>query len=266
LAGELPGTPATYYYANTNAVLKLTTVPGGNAVNEARVSGQRNITTGRDTTPGTPAEVHQTPVIPNFPELPITSFTDGTYGMNGTLLPDVSPTNQMQAADQISRSRGKHTIRAGFEFEGVRWPLSFPGLSKGVLVYGTFSDWLLGEPGCNATCSNPGNTGSPFGNILAPAYAYVSGPSGLAHNYGEHNMSAFVQDDYKVNARLTLNIGVRWEFDGVYNDKYGSLTNVWLTCCSPLRLPLRRCPRAAAWSVMSFPITSQLTMACHRQA
>ena len=54
-----------------------------------------------------------------------------------------------------------------------------------------------------------------------------SGPTGIIHNYGEHNYSAFVQDDYKVSSRLTINLGVRWEFDGTYNDKYGNLTNVW---------------------------------------
>ncbi len=40
-------------------------------------------------------------------------------------------------------------------------------------------------------------------------------------------MNTFVQDDYKISSRLTFDLGVRWEYDGDFNDKYGSLTNVW---------------------------------------
>ena len=81
--------------------------------------------------------------------------------MFGTLAPSVSPTNQMQVADQISWSHGKHTIRAGFEVEGTRWPISFKGLERGFLFYLSFSDWLIGRGGCapgDPACS-PGNPG-----------------------------------------------------------------------------------------------------------
>src|SRR5579871_2434989 len=43
-SGELLGTPASYLYSNSNAVLKLTTIINNNLVNEARGSFQRNIT------------------------------------------------------------------------------------------------------------------------------------------------------------------------------------------------------------------------------
>ena len=52
---------------------------------------------------------------------------------------------------------------------------------------------------------------------------------GIIHDYLESNHSAFFQDDWKVNNRLTLNLGVRWEYDGTYSDKYGNLTNLWVS-------------------------------------
>lgn len=240
--GNLAGTPISNLYSNTNAVLKLTSIITNAFVNEARISGQRNNAVGSDTTPGTPQGVGQTPIVPTENELPVTIIL-GAFDMFGTLAPDVSPTNQLQVADEISWSHGKHTIRAGFEAEGTRWPISFMGLERGFLFYLSFADWLIGRGGCapgNTSCSpaNPGNTtGSPFGDITQCLFCVRSGPTGIIHNYGEHNYSSFVQDDYKVGPRLTLNIGVRWEFDGTYNDKYGNLTNVWPNLMGTVQAP-----------------------------
>jgi hypothetical protein len=245
--GSLPGAGATSYYANTDAVLKLTTIITNTLINEARVSGQRNNAATTDTTPGTPQGVGQTPIVSTEMELPPTIIV-GAYSLFGTLAPDISPTNALQIADQVSWSHGKHTIRAGFEVEGTRWPISFMGLERGFLLYLSFSDWLLGRGGCapgDTSCSpaNPGNTtGTPFGNIASCTFCVRSGPTGIIHNYAEHNYSSFVQDDYKISSRLTLNLGVRWEFDGTYNDKYGNLTNVWPNLMNGVAVPTTPVP------------------------
>src|SRR5262249_15931352 len=60
---------------------------------------------------------------------------------------------------------------------------------------------------------------------------------GIIHNYHLRNMNAFFQDDWKVNSRLTLNIGVRWQYDGIVSDKYGNLTNLWLRDLRTVPIP-----------------------------
>jgi hypothetical protein len=233
--GGLPGTPIHNDYSNTNAVLKLTSVITPNFVNEARISGQRNFAYGTDSTPGTPQQVGQTPIVPSMTELPVTVIFGGP-SMFGTLAPSFSVTNQFQYADQISWSHGKHTIRAGFELEKTQWPIAFAGLERGFLFYGSFADWLIGRAGCapgDTTCSvaNPGNTNGGGGNIFQCLFCVRSGPApnGIIHNYKEQNMSAYVQDDWKVSSKLSLNLGTRWEYDGSYSDKYGNLTNMWVS-------------------------------------
>jgi hypothetical protein len=241
--GGLPGTPIHNDYSNTNAVLKLTSVLTPNFVNEARVSGQRNYALGTDSTPGTPQQVGQTPIVPSMTELPVTVIFGGP-SMFGTLAPSFSTTNQFQYADQISWSHGRHTLRAGFELEKTQWPINFAGLERGFLFYGSFADWLIGRAGCapgdtNCSVANPGNTNGGGGNIFQCLFCVRSGPApnGIIHLYKEMNMSSYVQDDWKVNSKLTVNVGTRWEYDGIYSDKYGNLTNFWLSQIQKAPIP-----------------------------
>jgi hypothetical protein len=234
-----PGTPIGLKYNNTNAVVKLTTLLTNTLVNELHASGQRNGQHGSDSTPATPQSIGQATIVPTETELPVTVIFNGP-SLNGSLYPSNSPTDQTEYGDQISWSHGRHTIRTGYEFQHAQWPITFQGLERGFLFYGTFADWTLGLPGCQtAGCSvtNPGDTNGAGGNILECLYCVRSGPNGIVHNYQEDNQTAFVQDDWKVNSRLTFNLGVRWEYDGSYSDKYGNLTNFWLSQIQAVPVP-----------------------------
>src|SRR5581483_11157127 len=77
LSGGLPGTPANIQYSNTYAVLKLTSVLSPTIVNEAHASFQRNYQLGQDSTPGSPQQIGQTPIIPQIQELPVTVIFGG---------------------------------------------------------------------------------------------------------------------------------------------------------------------------------------------
>lgn len=236
----IPGTPSSTYYANTDSSVKLTTLVTNTFVNELHASLERNIANGHDTAPYTNQQVGITGIVPQE-TLPPAMVIIGAYNIGGTLAPFYGPANQIQYGDQISWSHGKHTIRAGYEFEFAQWNLSFASLLRGFLISPGFPDWLIGRPGCgDPSCfSNysTGTTGAPFGTWLNCLFCVRSGPNGIIHGYRERNMNAYVQDDWKVNAKLTVNIGVRWEYDGVFADHYGNLTNVWPSLLSTVPNP-----------------------------
>ncbi len=223
IGGALPGAPEVQDFSNTNAVLKLTTVVSNTLVNEARASYQRLFSQLSDATPPgwTPQNLGITPIVPSQTQGPALSFLINGFGAGGFLEPAFSPTNQFQYQDQVSWSHGRHTIRAGFEVEKAQWNLDFAGLERGWLFIGSFTNLLA--------ASNPGN-------IFQCLFCVSSGPvqaGGIIHAYRETNLNSFVQDDWKVSSKLTVNLGVRWEYDGTFGEKYGNLTNTWVSQLAP---------------------------------
>lgn len=221
--GAPPGAPLNQQFSNTNAVLKLTTIVTNTLVNEARASGQRLFSNATDSTPAgwTPQNLGITPIVPGQTQAPNLYFLINSFGVGGSFEPALSPSNQYQFSDQISWSHGKHTIRAGFEIEEGQWNIDFAGLERGWLFIGSFSNLLA--------ANNPGNIASCVGCVAGGNPA----SGGVIHAFRQTNMSGFVQDDWKLSSRLTVNLGVRWEYDGTFSDKYGNLSNTWLSQLAP---------------------------------
>jgi hypothetical protein len=223
IGGALPGAPELSEYSNTNAVLRLTTIVTNTFVNEARGSFQRLFTKSADELPAgwTPQNLGITPIVPSQTQGPALSFLINNFGAGGFLEPVLSPTNQFQFQDQISWSHGRHTIRAGAEIEKTQWNIDFAGLERGWLFLGSFTNLLAAN--------------SP-GNLFQCLFCVASSPpaaGGIIHAYRETNLNAFVQDDWKATAKLTVNIGVRWEYDGTFSEKYANLTNTWVSQLAP---------------------------------
>jgi len=221
---DAPGTDLFRYY---NLVLKDTSILTTSLVNEARASLQRNISNANADVAVTAAQIGMTPVNPGAPAgatvsmIPGMNIT-GAYSLGGSIFAtEINHTNSYQLSDQISWTHGKHNVRAGGEIEKDQWNWLYAGLGRGTLTFQTFSDFLLGE--------SAAQNGSPAGysNVYSSSTAVRTAPNGIIHAYRESAGNFFVQDDYKVTRKLTLNLGVRWEYVPLMSDKYGAFTNLW---------------------------------------
>ncbi len=162
-------------------------------------------------------------IYPDIPLLTVTGAFAIGYDTNGDQ--GVFPTT-WHYGDTVSWIRGKHNVRVGYE--GRRYDDNYYSRNRyrGSLVVSTFNDFLIGLPG---TPVSQGGNGSGFSNINQADVA-----SGIPNGADRiTDAGLFVQDDWKLTSRLTVNLGVRWDYLGWPVDKYGRRGNFDYTRYQP---------------------------------
>jgi len=120
-----------------------------------------------------------------------------TYIQNSYVLDDV-----------FTSIHGAHAIQFGGSLTHLRDPLHFAGFDSFVQFL-SWPDFLLGM--------NAGGTGMQFSNVFQSADGY-----GLFdRDFRAWEISAFVQDDYRIRDSFTLNLGIRYERPGQFADALG---------------------------------------------
>ena len=129
-----------------------------------------------------------------------------TLGGNGQAILVAQNTYIFQ--DDVAWSFGRHSLRFGGGVNRGQNTISKFHFFGG-LVFGTFPDFLLGQDGTT--------NGTGLSNVLAT----IDIPGLFERQYRVWDYHAYVQDDLKVNSRLTLNLGLRFEHLGDLGDELG---------------------------------------------
>ena len=189
--------PARYYYPNGQFSFVHTFSPA--VLNEFRLGYTQNNSAITTSKPGVPA----------------VSILDGTAAFgsyNG--YPQFFKDHEYSYGDMVSISHGKHSIKVGADLRRNLENSEFNVARPSYLFADPFQ-FAADAPGAEIAGVNPG---------------FANGGNGAAQletnirHWRNWEVGAYVQDDLKATRRLTLNLGLRWDFYSRHTEENNKAT------------------------------------------
>ena len=143
-------------------------------------------------------------------------------------LPSDEVSQTLQVTDDFTKIYGKNSFKMGVEYQDIHFNTLQPAYARGEF---DFNGNYAGVPG--QTGDNTGR--AQF--LLTPINSTVGGPNGIggANNVHASNISktydqrsyfaGYFQDDLKVNEKLTLNLGMRYDYFSPIAETNGGQAN-----------------------------------------
>jgi hypothetical protein len=197
--------------------LGYTHLLGANKVLDARVglsrtkAGKFSLSIGDNAfkIPGLPTDPT---VSGGLPSIGITGFTG--FGRQGTN-PQWQNPALLDPKVNFTWVKNRHSLKFGYEYEHI-----WMAVNDNNPLYGSF---------------NYGGGFSADGSPVVSDTYWADFLFGLTNNYSLANYfvahvrqtlnSAYAQDDWKVDPKLTLNLGLRWEYGSPYSEQHNNISN-----------------------------------------
>ncbi|HUA82397.1 MAG TPA: carboxypeptidase-like regulatory domain-containing protein [Bryobacteraceae bacterium] len=221
-------TGASQYILNRNAQIGYTRVWSPTVVTESRAAFTRLVVARHVYDPGTdeykafgiggydPTNAYtDNGGLPQFtPSAGYSGFGGGTY------TPSPEYNNVWDFVQNVAISKGSHAFKTGFEFRSIKFPFmqlpathgqvtysnnetAFPALTETPI--GTIGS-ITGDPIASALLGQPDTSLMSTTNFMSPERVAYAG---------------YVQDDWKVNSKLTVNLGMRYELWSPIGEQWG---------------------------------------------
>jgi hypothetical protein len=129
----------------------------------------------------------------------------------------------------LSKVWGRHSVRFGFEGNLIHYNVQNP--QSGFTGF-TLSRTSTQQDYINANASS----GDPMAGLLLGTFSSVGYQITPAYALQQIYTAPFVQDDWRVTDKLTVNLGLRWDYESPFSERYNKqVAGFCLTCTNPLQ-------------------------------
>jgi hypothetical protein len=132
--------------------------------------------------------------------------------------------NRWQFSNDLTWIKGRHSLKTGFEFRHHDFP--FRGWAAGN-VAGNFQFNRLGTAGFDGSGNNLAPTGDPFASFLLGQVQQANQGIPAMPTFRETYTGIWINDEFKVSDKLTLTLGLRWDYQSARtetSDQYSTFS------------------------------------------
>jgi hypothetical protein len=174
----------------------------------------------------------------NFPvnSFPGTSLSDGYPSLASGNSGQISTDTTGQLDEILTKSFGRHTIKAGFEYSVKRYDVHSP-----VDGFNAFSfDRRFTQLNSIDFSAGKGPTGTQSGDSFADQLLGLpsSGSYGINASYAQQQiyLAGYAQDSWRATDKLTVMYGLRYDLENPLTERFNKVVSGFcFTCASPLQ-------------------------------